>query len=55
MSPRLSPHHRPRSALLDEDAPEFWVFLDYANDGRVLVLTRFQYEARYRPAPDDQG
>lgn len=55
MSARLSPHHRPRSVLLDEDAPEAWMFLDYADDGRVLVLTRLQYETRYRPGPDDQG
>jgi hypothetical protein len=53
--PRAALQPRPRSVLLDEDAPEVWVFLDYQDDGRVLVLTRQQYESRYRPAPDEQG
>lgn len=45
----------PPSVVMDEDAPESWVFLDYRIDGRVLVLPREQYEAIYRPAPEDQG
>ncbi|MGH2436724.1 MAG: hypothetical protein ACRDFA_07005 [bacterium] len=45
----------PPSVAMDEDAPESWVFLDYEIDGRVLVLAPEQYEAIYRPAPEDQG
>ncbi len=52
---KLPAPHRPRSVLLDEDAPEAWVFLDYVEDGGVVVLTRLQYESRYRPGPEDQG
>jgi hypothetical protein len=45
----------PRSMLLDGDAPERWIFLDYEDDGRVVALTPQQYESIYRPDPDDQG
>lgn len=45
----------PPSVAMDEDAPESWIFLDYGLDGRVLVLAPEQYEAIYRPAPEDQG
>jgi len=45
----------PPSVVMDEDAPESWIFLDYEIDGRVLVLAPDQYEAIYRPAPEDQG
>jgi len=45
----------PPSVVMDEDAPESWIFLDYGLDGRVLVLAPEQYEAIYRPAPEDQG
>jgi len=31
--------------LLDDLAPEAWIFLDYDDDGRVQVLTPKQYEA----------
>lgn len=59
MSPKRPGEDRPRSVLLsvllEEDAQEAWVFLDYQDDGRVLALTRQQYESRYRPAPDEQG
>ena len=41
--------------LLDDVAPEAWIFLDYEDDGRVLVLSPKQYEAMYRPDPEDQG
>ena len=41
--------------LLDDVAPEAWIFLDYEDDGRVLVLSPKQYEAIYRPGPEDQG
>ena len=41
--------------LLDDVAPETWLFLDYEDDGRVLILTPKQYEAVYRPDPEDQG
>ena len=41
--------------LLDDLAPEAWIFLDYDDDGRVQVLTPQQYEAVYRPDPEDQG
>jgi hypothetical protein len=41
--------------LLDDLAPEAWIFLDYDDDGRVQVLTPKQYEAVYRPSPEDQG
>lgn len=47
--------YRPPSQLLDEDAPERWIFLDYGDDGRVFLLTRQRYESLYRPDPDDQG
>jgi hypothetical protein len=55
VSPKTPREDRPRSVLLEEDAQEAWVFLDYQDDGRVLALTRQQYESRYRPAPDEQG
>jgi|GEM_PF-1493676 len=45
----------PPSLLLDESAPEAWLFLDYEDDGRVLALTPQEYESIFRPAPDDQG
>lgn len=41
--------------LLDDLAPEAWIFLDYDDDGRVQVLTPKQYEAVYRADPEDQG
>jgi hypothetical protein len=41
--------------LLDDLSPEAWIFLDYDDDGRVQVLTPKQYEAVYRPDPEDQG
>ena len=47
--------YRPPSLLLDEDAPERWIFFDYQDDGRVLLLTPHHYESIYRPDPDDQG
>jgi len=43
------------SASLDEDALEGWIFLDYQDDGRVVALARNQFEAIYRPGPEDQG
>lgn len=53
----MEPHasYIPPSRDLDENAPERWVFLDYEDDGHVLTLTPQQYEAIYRPDPDDQG
>jgi hypothetical protein len=44
-----------RSALMDEEAPESWIFLDYLDDGRILTLPVRQFEATYRPGPEDQG
>ena len=43
------------SALMDEEAPESWIFLDYQDDGRILTLAPRQFEATYRPGPEDQG
>src|SRR2546425_1180905 len=43
------------SALMDEEAPESWIFLDYQDDGRILTLPLRQFEATYRPGPEDQG
>ena len=43
------------SALMDEEAPESWIFLDYQDDGRILTLPLRQFEATYRPCPEDQG
>lgn len=45
----------PPSLVLDEDAPDRWLFLDYQEDGRVVRLTRQRYERIYRPDPGDQG
>ncbi len=45
----------PRSAVMDEDAPEGWIFLDYQDDGRILALAPKEFEATYRPGPEDQG
>jgi len=49
-----APYFSP-TLLLDDIAPEAWIFLDYEDDGRVLVLSPKQYEAMYRPDPEDQG
>src|SRR5438552_19199433 len=49
-----APYFSP-TLLLDDIAPEAWIFLDYEDDGRVLVLSPKQYEAIYRPDPEDQG
>jgi len=43
------------TALMDEEAPEGWIFLDYQDDGRILTLAPRQFEATYRPGPEDQG
>lgn len=40
---------------MDENAPEGWLFLDYQDDGRILALTLKEFEAAYRPGPEDQG
>ena len=45
----------PRSAIMDEDAPERWMFLDYQDDGRIFALALKDFEATYRPDPEDQG
>ncbi len=45
----------PPSLLMDENAPEGWMFLDFEDDGRVLALTPEEFEATYRPDPEDQG
>jgi len=45
----------PPSALMDEDAPEGWMFLDYQDDGRIFALALKDFEATYRPDPEDQG
>ena len=57
MAPHVEPKtsYRPPSVLLDEDAPERWIFLDYRETGRVVLLTRPRYESMYRPDPGDQG
>ncbi len=54
MRPRIPTPELSRSLLLEENAPDAWVFLHYEDDGRVVALTPEEYEVLYRPSPEDQ-
>lgn len=45
----------PWSVRIEESASEGWMYLDYDDDGRVVIMAPDVFESLYRPGPDDQG